>query len=222
MVFIYIYQKNHEKFPHPKIMTQEISLGCNMTYDEKGEFYHPTTIYSFVKNKKFKVDEKFYLGILNSKVMWFFLKNTGTELRGGYFRFKTNYLKPFPLPEIPENPNLIIDRTNQMLSLNKDLQELSQKFQRTLLREYESLDKLSKKLETWFALSYADFLKELQKKKVVLSLSKKAELEAYFLEEQQKAVALKTQIDQTDKEIDAMVYALYGLTEAEIAIVESC
>ena len=220
--YLYIYQKNHEKFPHPKIMTQEISLGCNMTYDEKGEFYHPTTIYSFVKNKKFKVDEKFYLGILNSKVMWFFLKNTGTELRGGYFRFKTNYLKPFPLPEIPENPNLIIDRTNQMLSLNKDLQELSQKFQRTLLREYESLDKLSKKLETWFALSYADFLKELQKKKVVLSLSKKAELEAYFLEEQQKAVALKTQIDQTDKEIDAMVYALYGLTEAEIAIVESC
>ena len=28
--------------------------------------------------------------------MWFFLKNTGTELGGGYFRFKTNYLKPFP------------------------------------------------------------------------------------------------------------------------------
>lgn len=102
------------------------------------------------------------------------------------------------------------------------MQELSQKFQRTLLREYESLYKLSKKLETWYALSYADFLKELQKKKVVLSLSKKVELETYFLEEQQKAVALKTEIDQTDKEIDAMVYALYGLTEAEIAIVESC
>lgn len=52
----------------PKIMTQEISLGCNMTYDENGEYYHPTTIYSFVKNPKFEVDEKYYLGILNSKV----------------------------------------------------------------------------------------------------------------------------------------------------------
>jgi hypothetical protein len=31
---------------------------------------------------------------------------------------------------------------------------------------------------------------------------------------------LKTQIDQTDREIDRMVYALYGLTEEEIAIVE--
>ena len=33
-------------------MTQEISLGCNMTYDEKGELYHPTTIYSFIKNER--------------------------------------------------------------------------------------------------------------------------------------------------------------------------
>lgn len=32
---------------------------------------------------------------------------------------------------------------------------------------------------------------------------------------------LQTQINQTDKEIDAMVYKLYGLTEGEIAIVEN-
>ena len=105
-----------------KIMTQEISLGCNMTYDEKGEFYHPTTIYSFVKNDKFNVDEKYYLGILNSKIMWFFLKNTGTELSGGYFRFKTNYLKPFPLPEISKDSSVMIENVNLILSKNKDLQ----------------------------------------------------------------------------------------------------
>ena len=35
-----------------------------------------------------------------------------------------------------------------------------------------------------------------------------------------KAIELKTQIDQTDKEIDQMVYELYGLTEEEIKIVE--
>ena len=33
-------------------------------------------------------------------------------------------------------------------------------------------------------------------------------------------VDLKTQIDPTDREIDRMVYTLYGLTEEEIAIVE--
>ena len=203
-------------------MAQEISLGCNMTYDKQGEFYHPTTIYSFVKNDKFKVDDMFYLGILNSKVLWFFLKNTGTELRGGYFRFKTNYLKPFPLPEIPENPNEIIEKADQMLILNKNLQVISAKFQRTLQRKFpEQLEKLPKKLETWYELSFADFVKELKKKKIKLSLSEEAEWEDYFLAEQQKAAVIDTQIKETDNQIDAMVYKLYNLTEEEIEIVEN-
>jgi len=70
-------------------------------------------------------------------------------------------------------------------------------------------------------LTYAEFVKELAKKKIKLSLSQEAEWEDYFSAEQQKAVALKTKIDQTDKEIDQMVYELYGLTEEEIKIVEA-
>ncbi|PVX52196.1 Eco57I restriction-modification methylase [Balneicella halophila] len=218
--YLYIYPKNLNKFHHPKIMTQEISSGCNMTYDENGEFYHPTTIYSFVKNDSFDVDEKFYLGIMNSKVLWFFLKNTGTELRGGYFRFKTNYLKPFPLPEIPDNPNAIIDNVNQMLSLNKYLQQITDKFLRTLHRKFE-IEKLSKKLEEWHSLSYKEFTKELSRKKVKLSLSEETEWEDYFLAEKTKAAKLKAEIDKTDKEIDQMVYELYDLTPQEIEIIEN-
>ena len=33
---------------------------------------------------------------------------------------------------------------------------------------------------------------------------------------------IKQEIDKTDKEIDRMVYDLYGLSEEEIATVESC
>ena len=35
-----------------------------------------------------------------------------------------------------------------------------------------------------------------------------------------KREAAQRQIDATDREIDALVYRLYGLTEEEIAIVE--
>ena len=42
----------------------------------------------------------------------------------------------------------------------------------------------------------------------------------YFNEQKQKADELKTEIEKTDKEIDAMVYQLYGLTDKEIEIVE--
>lgn len=217
--FEYIYQKNHDKFPYPKIMTQEISLGCNMTYDEEGKFYHPTTIYSFVKNDDFEVDEKFYLGILNSKVMWFFLKNTGTELRGGYFRFKTNYLKPFPLPRIPSNPELLINNVNSILSLNKQFQQISHKFSRSITRKFEQ-ETLSKKLQDWYNLSYPEFIKELAKQKIKLTLSEEAEWEDYFNQEKSKAQNLQSEISKTDKEIDQMVYELYGLSEEEIKIVE--
>jgi hypothetical protein len=41
-----------------------------------------------------------------------------------------------------------------------------------------------------------------------------------FEENKKKALELKAEIDQTDKEIDQMVYELYGLSEEEIAIVE--
>ena len=201
-------------------MTREISLGCNMTYDEKGEYYHNTKVYSFIKNKQFNVNEKYYLGILNSKVMWFFLKNTGSEYGGGYYVFKTNYLKPFPLPEISDNSNVMIENVNLILSSNKDLQEVSSKFQRILQRKFEGLEKLPKKLENWYLLTFAEFIKELKKKKIKLSLVEEAEWEDYFLAEQERAVAIKSQINKTDKEIDAMVYKLYDLTDEEIQIIE--
>ena len=53
-------------------------------------------------------------------------------------------------------------------------------------------------------------------------LTKKDEMEWMELFEEKKAEAqtLKSEIDKTDKEIDQMVYELYGLTDEEIKIVE--
>ena len=41
-----------------------------------------------------------------------------------------------------------------------------------------------------------------------------------FENKKAEAQMLKTEIDKTDKEIDQMVYELYGLSEDEIKIVE--
>ena len=106
-----------------------------------------------------------------------------------------------------------------MLSLNKDLQEQSQKFQRTIQRKFE-LETLSKKLQDWYLLSYADFVKELAKLKIKLTLSQEAQWEEYFIPEAKKMLDIKNDIDATDKAIDTMVYELYGLTQEEIEIVE--
>ena len=103
--------------------------------------------------------------------------------------------------------------------LNKNLQELSQKFQRLLTRKFE-LEKLSTKLQDWYLLNFLEFTKELKKAKIKLSLKDEMEWEEIFLEKKEEAEKVKNEIEMTDKEIDRMVYELYGLSEDEINIIE--
>lgn len=82
------------------------------------------------------------------------------------------------------------------------------------------MEDLPGKLQNWYLLSYKEFIAELGKKKVKLSLTEEAEWEDYFLQEAKKTMEIKAAIETTDKEIDQMVYKLYELTDEEIRIVE--
>ena len=107
----YIYPKNLLLFDNEKLVAPEISLGGNYAYDERGVFYSTTKIYGYIKKESVKSSYKSLMAILNSKVMWYFMRNTGYVLRGGYYTFKTNYVKPFPMPSdeaiIAKEPILI-------------------------------------------------------------------------------------------------------------------
>ncbi len=89
-----------------------------------------------------------------------------------------------------------------------------------LLESKLNMNSSSKKLQNWNDLKFSGLLKELKRLKVKLSLEAVAEWVKYFKGQKQKVGALKTEIDKTDREIDEIVYELYGLTEDEIAIVE--
>ena len=81
-----------------KLVAPDISMGGNFAYDEKGFFYQTTTVYGYVKRKEIKEGYKFWLALFNSRLFWWYLKNTGTVLANGFFRFKPDYIKPFPVP----------------------------------------------------------------------------------------------------------------------------
>ena len=89
-----------------------------------------------------------------------------------------------------------------------------------ITREF-GLEKISTKLQNWYLLNFDEFIKELSKAKVKLSLSQKADWEDYFIAEKSKAETLNNEITKTDKEIDGMVYELYELSEEEVRVVES-
>jgi type I restriction-modification system DNA methylase subunit len=163
---------------------------------------------------------KYVLAIFNSRLIkkyWLSNYSDGKQL---FPKIKGYQLKQLPIKILAkEKQTSFIERADLMLLLNKDLQEQSQKFQRNLQREFQ-LENLPKKLQDWYLLSYAEFIKELEKQKVKLSLSQKGEWEEYFTAESAKVNAIKNQINSTDTAIDAMVYELYGLSKEEIEIVE--
>jgi len=75
-------------------------------------------------------------------------------------------------------------------------------------------------LNNSFLTDSLNFTSVFKKNKIKLSISEEAEWLQYFNEQKAKATELQNQINQTDTEIDQMVYQLYGLTDEEIKIVE--
>lgn len=129
-------------------------------------------------------------------------------------------MQKFPIPIISkEAQQPFVEKADIMLNLNKELQEVKQKFIKSIQRKFE-IESLPNKLQDWYLLSYKEFIKELEKKKIKLSLSQEAEWEDYFVQESKIANEIKNKIEQSDKEIDTMVYKLYELTDEEIEIIE--
>lgn len=150
--YAYIYPKNLTEFDNTKIISPEIAKRPQMTFDKSGNLYHTTTIYSYV----FMTSDNplYYLGIINSEVFWFFLSSTGHILRGGYFRFKTEYLKPFPIPcSISNNPptkqqhDQMVALVERMLALHKKQSEAKTAHEKTnIVRQIEATDQQIDKL----------------------------------------------------------------------------
>ena len=161
--------RNMNVFESNRIVTPEISFGCNMTVAATG-VYHNTMVYSLLPAESQNEKLEYWLGLLNSRMLWQFLTNTGNVLRGGYFRFKTNYLNPFPIRTIDFSDPEDAARHEKMVELVERMLRLHEK-------------------------------------------SAEAKIES-------ERIVLQRQIDATDRQIDRLVYELYGLTEEEIEIVE--
>jgi REP element-mobilizing transposase RayT len=226
-----------------RILIQEITGGNPpriSAINYSGKLFHDPGIISCINISS--INTKYLLALINSKlVSWYNIMTSPKGNRLTFPKILIGDIRKLPIIEATTEKQIeIIEKVDILLSLNKNLQEQSQKFQRTIQRKFFSTsndkgfkplveiaggkplaDALPKKLQDWYLLSYQEFIKEIGKKKVKLSLSQEAEWEDYFIEESKKALELKVTIDATDKAIDAMVYELYGLSEAEIEIVES-
>jgi type I restriction-modification system DNA methylase subunit len=206
-------------FESPKIIFPDISINCNFLLEENGYGYLNTCYGLFLK-EPYKEYYKVVLAILNSNVNKFYMSMISPTVRGGFYRFKTKFVEQLPMPDLLaiefSSFNNIVD---EIIDLRKVQLAIVNKFIRTFIRKF-SIDKTSKKLLSWHKLTFAEFVNELKKQKVKLSLSDEVEWEDYFEAEKEKKQAILSQIEKADKKINQMVYELYGLTEEETKIVE--
>lgn len=209
-------------FTEDRILIQEITGGnppriSAINYSNK--LFHDPGIISCINISN--LNTKYLLALINSKLLsWFNIMTSPKGNRQTFPKILIGDIRKLPIIKADnEKQAEIIEKVDLMLVLNKNFKELSQKFQATLKREFQ-FDNIPKKLQDCFLLSYNEFIKELEKQKIKLSLSQKVEWEDYFTKETDKIKNINHQIVTTDKIIDKMVYELYELSKEEIEIIE--
>jgi hypothetical protein len=208
----------HEDFAKPKIVYPNMTSAFTFMYDENGLLSNDKSFILTALDDS--VSLLFMTAVFNSSLAKLWIWYNCPELQGGTREIRKVYFEHFPVPQANgEQTDKLAQYAKDRTRLTTSLQTLTSSFQRTIIRKF-NMEDLPGKLQSWYLLSYTEFIKELAKKKVRLSLKEEAEWEAYFLEEAKQALEIKSEIAKTDKEIDRMVYQLYGLTEEEIGIVE--
>ncbi len=207
-----------EEFAKPKIIYPNMTSIFPFMYDESGFFSNDKSFILTAQDDS--VSLLFLTTVFNSSLAKLWIWYNCPELQGGTREIRKVYFEHFPVPQANEEQTAQFAKyATERTQLTANLQIITSKFQRTIQRKF-NLEELPGKLQNWYLLSYKEFITELSKKKVKLSLTEEAEWEYYFLEESKKAQSLKSEIDKTDREIDRMVYELYGLTKDEFGIVE--
>jgi len=208
----------HREFAKSKIIYPNMTSVFPFTYDESELLGNDKSFILTVQDDS--VSLLFLTALFNSSLAKLWIWWNCPELGDNRREIRKVYFEHFPVPHAnDEQTATLAELATIRTRLTTSLQTLISRFQRTIIRKF-NLEDLPGKLQNWYLLSYAEFITELAKKKVKLTLKEEGEWETYFLEEAKQAQALKSEIDKTDKEIDRMVYELYGLTEEEIGIVE--
>jgi hypothetical protein len=221
------YGKQVASYVDEKFFTQQRILVREITADKlycviiTEELYNNPSLINIINEKQI-LDLKYCLAILNSSLIgWLHNKISPKANKGLFPKILINDVRNIPLVEISnENQQPFIALADKMLSLNSDLQNKRQRFLKRLSDNFAGI-KITGKIETFDELEFSQFVSELAKQKIALTLKQQDEWEEYFNEYKTECRNFVNQINATDKEIDALVYGLYGLTEEKIEVIET-
>ena len=201
----------YDLFEHAKITWTNLQNRGKFCFDESGKYINAPAVIM-------PSDDKSLLGILNSKVVWFFLQGICVQRSGGYLEVKPQYFEQIPIPEKSEEWSKTMSlKVEAMFSAVKAKHVSNERFKNLLASEFD-IERWPNKLNKWWTLDFADFVKAL---KLKLSLAQKDELLQVFEKYRTELSTVDNEIQKTDHEVDQLVYQLYELSKEEIALVEA-
>lgn len=208
-------------FLKPRILIREITRGniykLSCCYVE-GEYYNTPSIINII-NKNENVNVLLYiLSLINSKLMTYYhlIVNPKAIADKSIPKILVIDVKKLPIKNIStEQQKPFIEKANMMLSLNKSLNEQKETFFEWIQNAF-NVTKLTQKLQKFEDLDKEEFTAELRKAGINVN---NMEIFNQCIDIFKKVKAVKEQIDKTDKEIDGMVFDLYGLTKEERQII---
>ena len=220
------WARNEKDFNEPKILIRQTATHILGVLDTNN--YYPIDSIHTLNLKKESTEKeqelKFLLGILNSKLFKYLYSWKLDEAGTVYPQVKKVNIEWFPMVKYDNSEKLSIT-LDSLLSIWEKESVIRIKFLKYLDTQFEGVYKYTG-IQNWYELEFGDFIKELNKaikKAGGEKLTKSVEMDwmDIFETKKEEAQALKSEIDKTDKEIDHMVYELYGLSEEEIKIVEN-
>lgn len=99
----YVYKKNHTRFNQPKLLVPAIGNQACFATDVKGRYYFVGSGggggggYGIVLKNGSEYSLRSLEAVLNSALSTYFLKQTSTSFRGGYFAMNRQFIEQIPL-----------------------------------------------------------------------------------------------------------------------------
>jgi hypothetical protein len=94
--YAYVYPKNIEIMRQPKILVPDIADHASFALDKEG-LYTFTSGYAITLKPTVLESHKYILALLNSTLLDFYLKRISTTMRGGFFRYFTQFIGQLPI-----------------------------------------------------------------------------------------------------------------------------
>ncbi len=118
----YVYPKNLERFSRSKLMTPDIAPSASFAFDPDGEYYFVSGY--GISLDTFRESSLYILGLLNSRLLDFFFKRVSTKLRGGFYRYFTQFIERLPIRRINFDDPADVARHDRMVALVEEMLRL--------------------------------------------------------------------------------------------------